>query len=85
MNYIFLISCLLLISFSGRSQEQTELKKSSCKKEVFICNSTGSKAYHYSKNCKGLNRCNDTIRVICKNKAEKKFGRILCGYENNTE
>ncbi|GAA3520977.1 hypothetical protein GCM10022393_39130 [Aquimarina addita] len=85
MKYLLLIPCIYLFTISGFSQEnKTEdpLKKSICKNEVFICNSTGSKAYHYSKECKGLNRCNDTIKSICREKAEKKFGRLHCGYES---
>ncbi|WP_299444083.1 thermonuclease family protein [uncultured Aquimarina sp.] len=60
-----------------------EKKKTKCKKEVFICNSTASKKYHYTKDCGGLKHCKDTIRSICKSKAEKKFGRVLCSFEKN--
>ncbi|WP_298539478.1 thermonuclease family protein [uncultured Aquimarina sp.] len=62
---------------------EQEKKKTKCKKEVFICNSTASKTYHYTKECGGLKHCKDSIRTICKEKAEKKFGRVLCGFEKN--
>ena len=57
-------------------------KKKDCQKEVYICNSYHSKTYHYDKDCRGLSTCKDSIRVICKEKAEKKYGRILCKIED---
>ncbi|WP_299311416.1 thermonuclease family protein [uncultured Aquimarina sp.] len=69
-----------LLDNSSIDQEKKKIK---CKKEVFICNSTASKTYHYTKDCGGLKHCKDTIRTICKEKAEKKFGRLLCGFEKN--
>ncbi len=66
-----------------KSNDNQEREKTKCKKEVYICNSYKSKAYHYTKDCRGLRNCNDSIRTICKEKAEKKFGRVLCGFEEN--
>ncbi|WP_299221851.1 thermonuclease family protein [uncultured Aquimarina sp.] len=64
-----------------RTSLDQEKKKTTCKKEVYICNSTASKTYHYTKECGGLKHCKDTIRTICKEKAEKQYGRLLCSYE----
>lgn len=50
-------------------------------KYVYICNGANSKAYHYSPNCKGLQRCSKETEKITLEDAKKK-GRKLCGYEN---
>ena len=84
MKRILLFLFFLSLSFSGFSQEKKEAqkpKKVPCKEKVYICNSTASKTYHFSKECGGLKLCKDTIVSICKMKAEKKFGRLLCSYE----
>ncbi|WP_378174283.1 thermonuclease family protein [Aquimarina sp. SS2-1] len=66
-----------------KSNDNQEKEKTKCKKEVYICNSYTSKTYHYKKKCGGLSNCKDSIRSICKEKAEKKFGRVLCGFEDD--
>ncbi|MBQ4819620.1 hypothetical protein [Aquimarina sp. MMG016] len=79
----------MFLGFSGFSQEKIEKKedqkskKTICKKEVYICNSTASKTYHLTKKCGALKKCKDSIRPICKAKVEKKFGRLLCSFEKN--
>ena len=48
---------------------------------VYVCNGPSSKAYHYSPNCKGLQKCSKQIVKITLDEAKKK-GRKLCGYED---
>ncbi len=73
----------------GFSIEQTDKPKPktsqtiACEEKVWICNSMNSKAYHLSKECRGLQSCRDTIINICKTRAEHQFGRVLCGYETD--
>ncbi|MBW1297017.1 thermonuclease family protein [Aquimarina litoralis] len=72
--------------WSKRSKDDNldqEKKKTKCEVEVYICNSTNSQTYHYDKDCRGLSRCKDSIRKICKRKAEKQYGRVLCNYEKD--
>ncbi len=86
MKKILLIT-FVLIGFLGYSQEKPKteekktLKKTKCKTDVYICNSTASKTYHLTKECGGLKHCKDIKVTICKEKAEKKFGRVLCSFE----
>lgn len=49
--------------------------------EVYICDSTGAKKYHYSSTCRGLNACKHQIVKITKGQAESR-GRTLCGWED---
>jgi len=49
--------------------------------EVFICGGTGAKKYHYKKDCRGFNACNNKVvkRTI---KEAKELGLTLCGWED---
>ncbi len=75
---------IVLLSYSAYSQEQKKEKKED-EIQVYICNSMTSDKYHYKKECKGLIRCNDSIRKISKRKAKNLFGRKVCGYETHIE
>ena len=49
--------------------------------DVYICISKTASKYHYSKNCKGLNRCTHTISKVSKSDAKSR-GYSLCGWED---
>lgn len=49
-------------------------------KEVFICPTKSSKAFHLKKDCRGLKRCSIKIKTITKTKAEN-IGRKMCKIE----
>ncbi|MBP2831879.1 hypothetical protein J8281_06730 [Aquimarina sp. U1-2] len=83
MKTIVLIP-LILFSYSLFAQEQKKEKKKD-EIKVFICNSMTSDKYHYKKECKGLTRCNDTIKKISLRKAKNVYGRNVCGYETHIE
>ena len=51
------------------------------KAEVYICNSKGSKKYHYSETCRGLNPCKHEI-IKKSLKDAKALGLTLCGWED---
>ena len=48
---------------------------------VYVCNGPSSKAYHYSPNCKGLQKCSKQVIKVTLEEAKEK-GRKLCGYED---
>jgi len=48
---------------------------------VYVCNGPSSKAYHYTPNCKGLQKCSKQVVKITLEEAKEK-GRKLCGYED---
>ena len=84
MKKILLLLFFFTLTFSGIAQQkkESENKQKKCKTEVYICNSYRSKTYHLTEKCSGLKACKDTIRKICKFKAERQFGRSLCSFEN---
>ncbi|WP_010180999.1 hypothetical protein [Aquimarina agarilytica] len=49
--------------------------------EVYICKGKGSKRYHFSPNCRGLNSCTTKIYKVSKSEA-RKIGRTICGWED---
>lgn len=51
------------------------------KTDVYLCNSTGGKKYHYSKTCRGLSNCKAEIIKVSIQKA-KTSGKELCGWED---
>ena len=48
---------------------------------VYICKGSGSYAYHYNPNCRGLRKCSTSLEKITLEEAKSK-GRKLCGYED---
>lgn len=48
---------------------------------VYVCNGPSSKAYHYTPNCKGLQKCSKQVVKVTLEEA-KEEGRKLCGYED---
>lgn len=67
MKLIFIF--LLLCSFSG------------VESNVFICDSPNSIAYHYKRDCRGLNNCKHEVKKTTVAEAEK-IGLKLCGWED---
>ncbi len=49
--------------------------------KAYICKGPKSTKYHYSKNCRGLNRCSTHIYKTTESEA-KRAGRTLCGWED---
>ena len=70
MKNILLISSVILFNLQG-----TTIYKS----EVFLCNSSGGKKYHFSENCRGLASCKHEIIKVNLQKA-KSMGKDLCGW-----
>ncbi|GAA4278576.1 hypothetical protein [Aquimarina mytili] len=83
MKKIVLIS-IALLSYSVYSQEEKkEYKKD--EKQVYICNSMKSERYHYKKDCRAIQKCQDTIVKILLKKARNIYGRTVCGFETHVE
>lgn len=72
MRSLLLISSIFLF-ISGISD--------SSENKVYICTGKGSKRYHYSKSCRGLSRCSNTVKMVTLEKAHA-MGRTLCGWED---
>ena len=51
------------------------------KTDVYLCNSSGGKKYHYVKNCRGLSNCKAQIIKVTIQKAQT-LGKDLCGWED---
>ena len=49
--------------------------------DVFICDSSSAKKYHYSSSCRGLNACKHEVKKIGLDDARDR-GRTLCGWED---
>ena len=45
-------------------------------KSVYICTGPKAKVYHSTPDCKGLNRCSDTIKKVPKSSTKRKGCRI---------
>jgi hypothetical protein len=71
MKVIFIIGFLSIFSLGVNSLDD----------QVYICNSTGAKKYHYKKNCRGLSNCKKEVKEISL-EAAKDRGRTLCGWED---
>ena len=72
MKKILLISSVVLLNLQGTTLYKTD---------VYLCNSSGGKKYHYSKNCRGLSSCEHQIIKVSLQKA-KSMGKDLCGWED---
>lgn len=51
-------------------------------REVWICVSESSTAYHLNVNCQGLKRCKHDIIKVSESEAKSTYKRELCGYED---
>ena len=71
MKNILLISLSVVLNLNG-----TAIKNS----DVYLCDSSGGKKYHYSKNCRGLSNCKHEIIKVSLKKAQS-LGKTLCGNE----
>ncbi len=71
MKLIYILGFLNTLIFGINSLED----------QVYICNSTGAKKYHYKKNCRGLSNCKKEVKEISL-EAAKERGRTLCGWED---
>jgi len=74
----FYISLLFTIS---NSLSFTEYRKSEKQDSVYLCDSSGGKKYHYSKDCRGLSNCKHKIIKVSLTEAKKR-GKTLCGWED---
>ena len=72
MKKIILISSVILLNWQGTAYY---------KSDVYLCDSSGGKKYHYSKNCRGLSNCQHKIIKMSLQKA-KSLGKDLCGWED---
>lgn len=72
--FISFISGLLLFNLPYFSSPVYE-------KNVFLCNSTGGKRYHFTKTCKGLSNCKHEIIKVTLSEAKKR-GKTICGWED---
>lgn len=61
-------SCLYYDSIYNSKQIQLPEKDST----VYICTGSSSKCFHSTRDCKGLNNCNGTIKALKVSKASKK-------------
>ncbi len=48
---------------------------------VYICDSPNSVAFHYKRNCRGLNNCKQEVKKTTQAEAEK-LGLKICGWED---
>lgn len=70
---------LVLFAIQPNPQVGNYVKESPSK--VYVCNSSTSKKYHYSKSCRGLNACSHQIVVMSVSDARNKK-LTLCGWED---
>jgi len=77
----FLIAFLVfgsVLSFGSDSQQTETLETT----KVYICDSSGGKKCHYTKDCRGLNACKHEIKKVTLEEAMKKGKKELCGWED---
>lgn len=86
-GYLLLVVLLLLLYSCGGNnehrvegladfQENVELADEGM---VYVCTGKYSRAYHYDRHCKGLEKCKKQVIVISEQEAEAN-GRHLCRY-----
>lgn len=66
-----------LISFFSLTENSVSNQTS----DVYICVSPNAKKYHFSKSCRGLQKCTHTISKVTKSEAVNK-GYTVCLIEN---
>ena len=60
-------SCLINDSIPITTNQPVEIDST-----VYICTGSSSKCFHSTRDCKGLNNCNGTIKALKVSKASKK-------------
>lgn len=54
-------------------------------KNVYVCSSSQSYAYHYYKNCKALESCSSNVKTLTRAWVVKDKKRKLCSICKNTK
>lgn len=75
MKKIIFLATLGLLTWTGTSLEKVDQAS-----DVYLCDSSGGKKFHYSKNCRGLSNCKHYVIRVSIKKA-KNLGKTLCGWE----
>jgi len=73
MKKLFTITLVAALVATTLSFTQTERK-------VYVCNTKNAVAYHFKKDCKGLQKCKGTISEVSEQTAKGK-GLHICGWE----
>ena len=63
MKKLFSILVLLSLSLMPTSGAASKVDAGN-NRIVYICTGPNSKAYHYDKDCKGLNKCSRSIKAV---------------------
>jgi hypothetical protein len=58
------------------------LAKSSYNNKVYICTKKEASKYHFSRDCRGLDKCDLKILEVTEDIAKEKYNRVLCGWED---
>ncbi|HEY0031326.1 MAG TPA: hypothetical protein VGC65_11245 [Bacteroidia bacterium] len=66
---LLLSSCFVLLFAFSANKASTN---------VFICDSSASKAYHSSKTCRGIQKCTHEILEVTLKDAKGTYGRVAC-------
>lgn len=72
-----LLSLLFIgtITFSQNTFFKIEAKPQS---KVYVCVSSTAYAYHYTEDCRGLNKCTHTIKAVTESEAINTYKRRKC-------
>jgi len=82
MKSFLIFTCFIFLFCTDDSYPKiNDLKNEFINENVYICNSTTAKKYHYKENCRGLSSCKKEIKEISLETA-KELGRTLCGWED---
>lgn len=77
------VSFLFQTSYSGIQPSFDDDKNTrEAETMVYLCNSNTAKKYHYTENCRGLEKCTHSIIQVSLADAKSKYGRSLCGWED---
>ena len=80
-SFLLFSCCIVLFCADNSSPSINYFENESVVDNVYICNSSGAKKYHYKKNCRGLSNCKKEVKEISL-EAAKDRGRTLCGWED---
>ncbi|MGV4413826.1 DUF6804 family protein [Chryseobacterium sp. T1] len=70
----------VMVAIGLLSGKGTIIKTESQNSDVYLCDSSGGKKYHYTSRCRGLSNCQHKIVKVAIKKA-KGMGKTLCGWE----
>jgi hypothetical protein len=78
--FLLLISCLSFQAKALPVQQPRQPQKKELKKEaqVYICDSRSAYAYHFTRSCRGLNRCTHGVIKMKESDARNNYGRSKC-------